>query len=388
MHRIGFKSALIAASLPLLLAACSQTALPASDAAAPADNMVMGFEAGAQPSTILANVGWDAAPLQSASVKSKHEKQIRSSLENRDSTLVALPLYQGKSNGKPFWFVVTEASNKMYADGLGVNLSPKLEFAKGTAAVQKGWLDHGKLNVPAGVDFSPTNSVVPGPNVFPPASFSPGAVGEAGYSPLVSLPGGVVLNASQVANSSGVSDKVAAISYRYRYVVLKLSKGLYEDDGIKTINYLSLDSSGDLASALEQVTYAPSLSAAPGIGSNDETVSARSGIAIFTNGQTGAGNPNRQGLTSALLGEGGPVNVTESFPIGSDGLPEPDYSPLWDAHVSTWTPAAIKAGLNTVQGDFAVISELGAAGTLTAPDGSAWGPSDFIVNCPGVSIDR
>ncbi len=274
------------------------------------------------------------------------------------------------------------------ARGLGVNLSPKLELAKGTAAVQKGWVDNGKLNLPASVDFSPKLEVVPGPNAFPPAKFAPGAVGEAGYSPLVQLLNGVVINASHVANASGVSDKVVSINYKQRYVVLKLSKGLYEDEGIKTIYHLSLDASGYLAAALENVTYAPNLNAAPGIGSNNEATSARSGIALFANGQTGKNNPNRQGLRSALLGEGGPNNLTESFPIAATGTPEPDYSPLWDAHVGAWSAAAISAEKNTVQGDFALLADLGTAGTLTSPDGGAWGASGFIVNCPGVSIDR
>ncbi len=369
---------LLGAGMGLLLGACSQ--LPT------ANETTVDLGAAMQPTLMAEDLGWNTGiTTQAVTV---HEKVLRSAAENADHTLVALPLYQGRSKGKTFWFVVTEASRKYAANGLGVNLSPKLELAKGTAAVQRGRIDDGRLVVPASVDFSPNREVVPGPDAFPPAKFNPGAVGEAGYSPLVALPNGVVLNASHVANATGVSDKVVSINYRHHYVVLKLSEGLYEDQGVKDIYYVSLDASGDLAAALEGVTYAPNLNAAPGIGSNDEKTSARSGIALFVNGQTGINNPNRQGLRSALLGEGGPNNVTESFPIAATGLAEPDYSPLWDAHVGVWEDAAVKAGLNTVQGDFAVIGELGSTGTLTAPNGGAWGASGFIVNCPGVSIDR
>ena len=363
----------------LALGACAQTPIAGAPQTPDAS-----LDLHADMSAIQSSLGWDAQTLSTT----KHEKDLKSAIESRDLTLVALPLHKGFSKGRTFWFVVTEASNQDRAEDWGLNYSPKLALARGTAAVQRARLDDGRLLVPATVDFRPTLSVVPGPTAFPPASFSPGAVGEAGYSPLIQLPGGTVINASHVANDTGISDKVVSINYRARYVILKMSKGFYEDQGIKTIYYLSLDSSGDLASALENVTFAPNLNAAPGLGSNDTATSARSGIAIFTNGQTGASNPNRQGLTSALLGQGGPLNVTESFPIAATGTPEPDYSPLWDAHVTTWSAKAVTDGTNTVQGDFAAISDLGAAGTVTAPDGSAWGASGFIVNCPGISIDR
>ena len=52
--------------------------------------------------------------------------------------------------------------------------------------------------------------------------------------------------------------------------------------------------------ALENVTYAPALNAAPFAG-GDGTDSSRTTLVAFVNGQTGAGNPQRQGLNSALL---------------------------------------------------------------------------------------
>ena len=368
------KNGVLALTAVFTLAACSQTA-PLLDS----DSSSLDLQS--DQISIRSSLGWEGTTRAA----DPHTKVLRSAIENKDFTLVALPLYQGISQGKPFWFVVTEASKAAPATAWGVNLSPQLENAKGTAAVQKGRVWRGRLEVPATVDFSPTRSVVPGPTAFPPTSFTPGSVGQAGYSPLVSLPDGTVLNASHVANSSGVSDKVVSINYKYRYVVLNISEGFYEDH---EIYYVSLDSSGDFAASLEAVTLASNLNAAPGIDSNDVATSARSGIGIFTNGQTGATNPNRQGLTSALLGEGGPLNVTQTFPQDEMGKPEADYSPLWDAHVSTWTPTAIDGALNTAKMDFEDVSALGAAGTITAPDGSVWGASGFIVNCPVISIDR
>ena len=69
----------------------------------------------------------------------------------------------------------------------------------------------GTLVFPATVDFSPTHVIQGGPLGFPPAAAAPGAVGNAGYSPLVQLPDGAVLNAPQLANASGQADKVVRI---------------------------------------------------------------------------------------------------------------------------------------------------------------------------------
>ncbi len=320
-----------------------------------------------------------------AALVEKHQKVLRSAVENADLTEVALPIRLGEARGKYFWYVITEASNQAVAKQLGVNFSPKLAKARGTAAVQKGRFVNGVLWTQATVDFRPVRSVTPGPTFFPPSAFQPGSVGQPGYSPLIELSDGTILNASHVANATGQSDKVVRINTDRRFVVLGLAEGFYED---QEVYYVSLDASGDLAAALEAVNFTTSLNAAPGIGSNDPATSARAGIAIFTNGQTGAANANRQGLTSALKGEGGPNNVIETFPVDENNVPELDYSPLWDAHVTEWTAANVSGGTNVVQEDFERIEAIAAQGSVTAPGGGAWGASGFIVNCPAVSIDR
>jgi hypothetical protein len=302
---------------------------------------------------------------------------LTSGVEDTTNDTITLPLYQGRSGTETFWYVITEASSRDTARGRGVNWSPKLLNAVGTKAVQPGRFVGGLLELsPQGtVDFSPQRVVVPGSTGFPPAQLQPGSVGQANYTPLVRLSNGVVLNASHVANSTGVSDKVVSINYTTRRVTLKETEGFYNG---KEVYYVSLDASAPDAAALEGVTYAPNLNAAPRAGSNARN-SARSGLALFINGQTGVNNSERQGLTSALLGEGDPLNVLQTFPE------DQDYSPLWDVHPTIWTARAVANRQNTLQDKFEDIVQLARNGSVTGPDGAAWGPGNFIVNCPAVS---
>ena len=82
--------------------------------------------------------------------------------------------------------------------------------------------------------------------------------------------------------------------------------------------------------------------AAPSAG-DDGSKSARVGLVAFVNGQTGANNPQRQGLNSALMGDGDPLNVLRRTPN------QGGYSPLWDVFPAACTEPAIAAGLNLRQ---------------------------------------
>ena len=249
---------------------------------------------------------------------------------------VTLPLYEGRtSSGSPTWYILTESSNPADARQRGVNYSGKLNNALGTAAVQKGHFDHGTLVFDGTVNFGLKWSVVPGPDGFPPASYSYGAKGDARYSPLVQVGKDVVINAPQVANNTGVSGSVEAIDYAHRTVTLSLLAGFV--DGQVTV-YLHTDASSPLVAALEHSTYTPNLNAAPGLAS-DAPSSARAAIIPVVNGITGDANPMRQGLNSALLGQGDPLNVAQEQP--SDPV---HYSPIWDVTPVKWTAAAIAAG--------------------------------------------
>ena len=64
------------------------------------------------------------------------------------------------------------------------------------------------------------------------------------------------------------------------------------------------------------------------------------------------------------------------------------YSPLWDANLAQWTPQAVAAGLNVRQTSFPDLRTLAAQGLITAPDGSKFGRSGFLINCPAISIQR
>lgn len=62
------------------------------------------------------------------------------------------------------------------------------------------------------------------------------------------------------------------------------------------------------------------------------------------------------------------------------------YSPLWDVHLSVWSPDTVAAGRNTRQTDFDDIQDLAGSGAIGGPAGP-WGAIGAIVNCPMVSID-
>lgn len=289
--------------------------------------------------------------------------------------LPTMTLRVGSVRGAEATYVVTESSSRADAARRGVTWSPKLANARDSGAVQHGRFVRGVLVVDAGVDFAPTRVVVPGPGGFPPVSAQPGAIGRPGYSPLVQLPDGTVINAPQVANATGRADKL--IWMGGGRAAFQETEGRY--DG-RTVYYVSFDASAPDIAALEGVTYAPALQSAPGQGSNART-SARSGIAPFVNGRTGVDNPERQGLNSALLGEGDPLNVTQTL------AGDRDYSPLWDVHATAWTAAAQAAHADLRQDDFEEIARLAANGVVTGPGGASWGAIGVVVNCPMISVE-
>lgn len=316
------------------------------------------------------------ASATSPSTDATRKVLLSSAREDVAADTASLPLRAGRlTDGRPFSFVVTESSDRDDALRRGVNWAPKLANTRGTTAVQRGRMVAGTLVVDHGVDFSPERVVVPGPGGFPPAVAEPGAVGEPGYSPLVQLPNGVVINASHVMNSTGSADKL--LTQSDGRAVFSETEGFYEG---KEVYYVSFDASDPGIAALENVTYAPALNAAPGLGSNARS-SARSGIAPFVNGQTGVDNPNRQGLNSALLGEGSPLNVVQTL------AGDRDYSPLWDVHATMWTDTAKAAGADLRQDDFDKIEKLAERGTVTGPGGATWGAIGAIVNCPLISVE-
>jgi len=301
---------------------------------------------------------------------------VTSARENADGT-VTLPLYRGLNRGREVWYVVLDSSDGSDADRLGVNVADKLDNARGTVAVQKVSVVNGEIVFPATVDFSPVRSVVAGPDGFPVERATPGAVGEAGYSPLIELPNGVVRNAPQLGNWTGLADKVVAIDYRARTVRYRLTDGFANGRAVK---YISTDASDPVVAALEDATYAAALGDAS-VPDGDGSDSAYAFLAAFTNGQTGAGNPQRQGLRSAVLDGLDPLNLL--FWTPNQGR----YSPLWDVHPSEWQASTVAAGRNLRQTDRSDLLNLVQDGTVTGPGATPWASLRIIVNCPIISSE-
>jgi hypothetical protein len=321
---------------------------------------------------------------------------LRSGTIDTTAGTIKLPLYKGQmADGRTVWYVLTDTNDKGNADALGLNFSTKLTYAAVGNAVREATLEKdATLTFKAGtVDFSPARSVVPGDgeNAFPPKTANPGSVGDDAYSPLVKIvnAGGFIYNAPIVAfdvaadkldafctgnpDHSIVHDKVVDICPRDGTVTIALTPGF---SFAKPVLYLSTDSSDPTVATLENATFAPGLRDVT-VGRDDSAFSAVERIFITANGQTGKGNPQRQGLNSAVMGEGSPLNVLGGIPSVAT-----DYSPLWDANLGEWTPEAIAKGYRArVTEEFQILG-LVEQGWITGPGGGDYGSIGVLINCP------
>ncbi|KAI9880841.1 MAG: hypothetical protein M1830_010436 [Pleopsidium flavum] len=328
-----------------------------------------------------------------------------------------LPLYYGMSaSNKSYWWIVTDTSDQGNAQQLGLNFSPKLRFAaQGVAG--NGMTGAEQLNIVNNtvygrrglVDFSPVRHLVPGNSTpFPPASVQPGSVGDGEYTPLLQLKnaGYEVWNAPIVAGDvddnylnqfcdgvpaaqaadfySKVHDQVLSICPRDSIVTLDTVRGFSFG---KSVLYLVADGSDPLPATIDGGTYAPRLKLVQ-TGADDALFSGVERFFVNTNGYTNGdlpgGAPNnethhpwRQGLNSAVLGEGDPLNILGAIPtVGFD------YSPLWNFELWTWTDYSIKNGIRTrLTGEFEVLG-MAAAGYITDPNGDPLSDAGIINNCP------
>jgi hypothetical protein len=322
---------------------------------------------------------------------------LRSGPIDLDAGQVTLPLYHGQmADGTPVWYILTDTNDKGNADALGLNWSPKLTYADVGDAVREATLEaDATLTFAEGtVDFSPRQTIVPGDGEqpFPPRIAEPGSVGDAAYSPLIKVTnaGGFIYNAPIVAFGATdeqleafcggdpdyalVHDKVVSICPSAGTVTIALTPGF---SFAKPVLYLSTEASNPGVAALEGATFAPALRAVP-VGRDDSAFSAVERIFVTVNGPTGAGNPQRQGLNSALLGEGrGPLNVLGGIPTVAT-----DYSPLWDVNLGVWTDEAVQNGYRSrVSEEFQILG-LVQQGWITGPAGADYGSIGVVVNCP------
>jgi hypothetical protein len=163
------------------------------------------------------------------------------------------------------------------------------------------------------VTFAPVRNLVPGPEgaEFPPKSFTPGEIGDANYSPYVSITNaqGVIYNALMVAydvdasqinfpngnvNYSKVHDQVVAIDPVNMTVALNLISGFSLG---RPVWYISVDASNTLAATIEHNTYAPLMDKLL-LGDDDCFGSPIERIFFAINRTEGCDNPQRQGLSA------------------------------------------------------------------------------------------
>jgi hypothetical protein len=307
--------------------------------------------------------------------------------------VVRLPLHRGRlSSGETVWFVLTDVSDFATSKKMGLTWAPSLSKAKDLASTRIAELDESnEFTFKSGrVDFSPAQTLTAGetPTFFPPRLARAGSVGDAHYSPLVRVANrnDVVFNAPMIAFNVGpekisfcggnpdysvVTDSVASICPDIGAVDLKLRFGFA--DG-RHLRYLSFDANSEESAALEASTFAPA-----------ETDILQSGateiIYTIVNGRTGPKDPERQGLNSALGGEGPSLDILAHFKEISAG-----YSPMWDVQLSEWTKEAIENNQRKLITDGDDIAAKSEAGLLVSPVGGPVKTTGNLVNCPVVGF--
>jgi len=307
---------------------------------------------------------------------------------------VTLPLFKGAvktpSGLKPAWYIILDAGNQVEAERLGVNFSKKLPNAGDAARPATRQADGTFLFGSGIVDFSPNRVVVSGPEerAFPPTTAQPGSVGDADYSPLVRVDG-IVYDAPVVAaavedadisfpngnpNYALVHDQVVAIDAARRTVTMSLINGYSFG---KPVFYISTDSSDPTVSAIEGNTFAPRMRRLE-VGIDDIARSAVERIFIATNGasQGGCANPQRQGLSAALLDGHRPNNTFGGIPTTAT-----DYSPVWDANLYEWTDEAIEKGYRGLLTEEFRILKLARDRYITGPNGAPFGSAGPVIVC-------
>ncbi len=347
---------------------------------------------------------------------------------------VTLPLHQGNYNGRPVWYILTEASDEGAAAALNLNFAPKLEnMAIGcpecvqdvTQTVPGGNKFGEAITNFEGIPyFGPTRVLQAGPTGFPPAVAKPGGVGDAKYSPFIRFQGSTtVYNAPIVAVGDGpwdvvkhtnTADRVLKINpakpagpgrYFAPSVELLMIRGF---DSGKPILYISTESNDPITATLERATFVPLLGKTPFMGGDDFLGSVRERIFPFVNGQTGRNNPEAQGLAhlildghaaeDASLGNtdliralqvgGDALNIQGDFPTLSDPHRKFAYSPLWEANFVQWTDKAVRLGLNKRQTDEFKLLNLVATrpDLITGPFGKPFGSTNVLINCPVIGF--
>lgn len=305
---------------------------------------------------------------------------LRSAISvDAEANLVTLPLFRGTAGGQTVWYIVTDSSDAADAAARGVVHAPLLAHA---GHVQAAKQQDGIFHFAAAPDFTPTRRLTPGPEGFPPAAATPGAIAPTAYSPFIRLTAdGPVLNAPIVATGEGpfdlaghgdVMDRVLAIDTAKGTVTLLLSHGFAEG---RRVVYISTEASDPATATLERATFVSSL------GEGDADIA----LLAFADAP-------EQGLARALLRGGlarhptltnaaeleAPLNILSAFPAGKTAR---GYSPSWRVTLLQWTEGAMPRRVEAQADAWRLIT----AKQITGPAGSPAAPSDMVVNCPVIA---
>ena len=310
---------------------------------------------------------------------------------------VTLPLFKGVSpSGDAVYYIITDASDFEVAKRMGLNFAPKLKHAVGSAGAQVIGFADGVITFKGDVDFSPKRVAVAGePMAFPPKIAKPGANADLEWSSLIVMPSGVVLNAQMVHNASGDHDRLLDMDLKKQTVTLSIVDGY--QNGKEYFYHLVTDASADLPAVIEKGVYAPKLALLPEVGKSEPANnSALLGFSPVLNGITDVKTGQNQGFAASLANNGiDPINVFPIEPSNDDRSDTNNYSPMWDAHVSMWTDAAIADKKVRRITSFEDLKELIDAGLVTSAMINPAGPGDkfvfglrptrAIVNCPVIA---
>ena len=322
---------------------------------------------------------------------------LRSGSLSRRRSAIELPLYRGHlKDGRNFWYILTDTTDKDNAESLGLNHSAKLAYSQIDRGVRKGRLTREGLVVRSGsVDFRPERKVVPGtgPDAFPPSVGQPGSVGSANYTPLVRIrnAGGHIYNAPVIAfDATAAQIRACDGNVNHNLVHDRVTRICPTDKGGGTVTlkttpifsfakpavYISMEASDAVTASLDAATLAPALADVP-VGADDGAFSAVERLFPIVNGPEGLDNPQRQGLNSALRDRRAPLHVIGGLPTVAL-----DYSPLWDLNLGQWTPSAIQRGFRSRLIDEFQLLNFVRLGHLTGPGGQRFGSTGIVVNCP------
>ena len=307
--------------------------------------------------------------------------------------VIRVPLHRGRlSSGETVWFVLTDVSDFDTSRKMGLTWAPSLSKAKDLASTRVAEIDESNnFTFKSGrVDFSPVQKLTAreAPNFFPPRLARAGSVGDAHYSPLVRVTNrdDIVFNAPVIAFNVGpekisfcdgnpdysvVTDSVAKICPDRGTVDLKLRFGFA--DG-KRLRYLSFDANSEESATLEASTFAPAESDILQSGATEV-------IYTIVNGRMGQNDPERQGLNSALNGEGPSLDILANFKEISAG-----YSPMWDVQLAEWTKEAIEKNQRKRITDGDDVAANSETGLLVSPGGGPVRTIGNLVNCPVVGF--